>query len=166
MPVDADVFLHDALAAQRDHRHRGIIPAGDVGPRFAASSQGHHSVWINVFVGLSRTMQIDSLHPPRVAHAAHDGHAVSEIVRRDQRGVIRCQRQSGRIERRLSCVVVGRRDFSGFADFKRWRRHFRIRPVRTRLERRGGLRIKMENPDFVFESSGNIHLKSAVRARG
>ena len=164
--VNGDVLSNDVFAAQRNHRHRGIIPTGHVRAGVLAASQHHDAVRVNVFGQLSGMVQIHSLHLPRPVECAHNRHAVSQVVRRHQRGTVRRYRQPGRVQCRLSVVVVRPRNFICFAQFERGRFYFRIRPRRSRLHRCRCFRIKAKDPHFVLESAGNVHFKVSIGARG
>src|SRR6266566_9450890 len=74
--------------------------------------------------------------------------------------------QPRRIERRLSLVVILWRNFARFGEDEEWSAHFRSRAWRSRLKRFRCLWIKTENPDFVFESPGNVDLKTSIGTRG
>ena len=164
--VNGDVLSNDVLAAQRNHRHRGIIPTRHVRSGVLAASQHHDAVRVNVFGQLSGMVQIHSLHPSRPAEPAHNRHAVSQVVRRHQCGAVRRYRQPGRVQCRLSVVVVRPRNFICFAQFERGRFYFRIRPRRSRLHRCRCFRIKTKDPHFVLKSAGNVHFKVSISARG
>ena len=118
MPIDRNVFPHDTLAAERNNRDRGIIPARDVGAHIFAASENDYSVGINVFAQLPGVVQIHSLHFSGSAEIADDRHTVAQVVSRDQHGAVGRYLEARGIESGLSFVVVFRRNFAWLADFK------------------------------------------------
>ena len=90
MPIDRNVFPHNAPAAQGNDRDRRIIPTGDVGARIFTASQHDYAVGINVFAQLPGVVQIHSLHFSGSAEIADDCQAVAQVVGRDQRGAVGC----------------------------------------------------------------------------
>src|SRR5580704_4437232 len=105
-------------------------------------------------------MAITQIHAGEMTVAVQmldDAQAVVEVIGDEKRIGIGAERNSQRVDGLFVVVVAsGGRDGGELRDGNKWSGDFRCRAIRRGRNRFGCIRQEGEDPDFIFETAGNV----------